>query len=188
MSNIETDRRKFFRIKDNVEISIEKLALNEKLSDIKINQTSFILSSAISALDIESQTLFNKVKRNTPDIANYLEIINKKIDLISSYILDTSPQNSNQVCTEIDLSASGISVETNDTFFEQDLVMIKFLLLPEKKGIICTGRVIRIKQRNNSNTLSINFEEITESDREIIIKHTISKQLQEARYKRRLID
>ncbi|MDH5424397.1 MAG: PilZ domain-containing protein [Gammaproteobacteria bacterium] len=186
MSSSETDQRKFFRIKDNVQISIETLAYGKKLSDLKADQTSFLLGSAISALDLEAQMLLNRIKRNTADIASYFEIINKKIDLISTHIIETSPQSSNQLVTEIDLSASGIAIKTNNSFSEQDLVMIKLLLLPEMKGIICTGRVIRIKQEDSTKTLCIDFVEISEADREIIIKHTISKQLEEARFKHQL--
>ena len=183
MSNSEKERREYFRITDRVVISVTKLTNSQKLDDIKDENSSFLLGSAINALDNESQTLANIIKRSNPDIAHYFDIINKKIDLISNYILDSSPENSNQTETEIDLSGSGIAIQSNDDFSVDDLLMIKLLLLPEKKGIICVGCIKRIKIENNSKTLCIDFEDIAESDRELIVKHTISKQLEEARLK-----
>lgn len=184
MSTDNIERREYFRVSDNAIVSLEKITSDKSLTDLKTKNSTFILGSEISALDFENQTLFNNIKRKHSDIAHYLEVINKKIDLISNHLLESSINDQEQEEIEIDLSASGIAVTTTDSYSEQDKVMIKLLLLPEKKGIICIGEIIRIKTTNQSTTLCIDFTEIAELDKELIIKHTINKQLEQARSKK----
>lgn len=188
MSNNESERREYFRIKDLVKISLQKINDKETIDKLRQSHSSFLLGSAITAVEVENQTLFNNIKRNNPDIAQYLEAINKKIELISDHLLESSNENVNQIEMEVNLSASGIAIETNDAYSEQDVVAINLLLLPERKGIICTGIIKRILNENNTTTLCIDFDDIIESDRELIIKHTISKQLEQARKKNDLYD
>lgn len=188
MNNNDAERREYFRINDLVRISLQKIDNNDAIDKLRQSHSSFILGSAISAVEIENQTLFNSIKRNNPDIALYLEAINKKIELISNHLLESSSDHVNQKEMEINLSASGLAIETNDTYSEGEIVAINLLLLPERKGIICTGLIKRILNQNNTKILCIDFDDIIESDRELIIKHTISKQLEQARKKNDLYD
>lgn len=188
MSNKDAERREYFRIDDLAIVSLQKIDGKQSLGELKSKHSSFLLGSTINAIEIENQNLLNNIKRSSPDIARYLESINKKIDLISNHLLESSIESSHQVETAIDLSASGIGVKISGDHSAQDIVMIKLLLLPEKKGIICIGEIKRIKTDNDETILCIDFKEITEADRELIIKHTISKQLQQARKKNHLYD
>lgn len=181
--SIPSERREYFRIKDNVEISLSKITDTLKLDDILNKPSSFLLGSAINALDLDHHAVLSKIKRSDPDIALYLDTINKKINLIADNIIDNTPDMKELIHTEIDISASGIAINSNDPFSENDFVLIKLLLLPEKKGILCTGCIKRIKVNNNNTELCIDFAQITEPDRELIIKHTIAKQLEQARDK-----
>jgi len=184
MENKGSERREFFRIKDEVILSMTKIDSHHNLNNLKNNHTSFLLGSAISALDLEAQAVFNRIKRSNPEVSQYFEVINKKINLISDHLLNTSPDNADQRKSEVDLSASGIAIESTDEKFQtNDNILIKLLLLPERKGIICVGKVIRIKTINDRRTLCIDFSEISEPDRELIVKHTISRQLEQARNK-----
>lgn len=188
MSNKDKERREYFRIKDLVKISLQKLDNKETINKLRQGHSSFLLGSAINAVEIENQTLFNTIKRSNPDIAQYFEAINKKIELISNHLLESSSDNANQIEIEVNLSASGIAIDTNEDYSEGDLVAINLLLLPERKGIICTGIIKRILNKNPRKRLCIDFDDIIETDRELIIKHTISKQLEQARKKNDLYD
>ena len=184
MESNGSERREFFRIKDQVIISMTKIANVHNLNNLKNNHTSFLLGSAISALDLEAQAVFNRIKRSNPEVSQYFDVINKKINLISDHLLNTSPDNAEQKKTEVNLSASGIAIESDDEKYQEaDNLLIKLLLLPERKGIICVGKIIRTKTINNKRVLCIDFSEISEPDRELIVKHTISRQLEQARNK-----
>ena len=183
MNDNSSERREYFRIKDQAIVTINKTQSDRSLQSLKAEHASFLLGSTISTLDMDHQAVISKIKRSNPDIALYLDVINKKINLISNHIMENSLEISAHSQTEIDLSAAGIAIESNDDYSENDHVEIKLILLPEKTGILSIGRITRIKQENNSKILCIDFEQIAESDRELIIKHTMVLQLEQARAK-----
>ena len=185
MDESSSERREYFRVKDKAIINIKKVAPDQTLDTLMLENSTFLLGSAINALELDHQTTFSKIKRSDPAIALYLENINKKINLIADYIIDNDSDMHNTSETNISLSASGVAINTDKDFDQDDLILIKLLLLPEKKGILCLGCIKRIKEINNKRTLCIDFTEISESDRELIIKHTITRQLEEARDKKR---
>lgn len=188
MDNNDKERREYFRIKDLAMVSLVATTEQQTLNEIKDQHSAFLLGSAINALDLENQTVFNSIKRNSPDIAQYFEAINKKFELISNHLLESAEKDNALEEINIDLSGSGIAIQTNKNHSEGDRVIIKLLLLPERKGIICIGRIARVKSNNNQNTLCIDFDNIEDSDRELIVKHTISIQLKEARRNNDLYD
>ena len=183
MNDSSSERREYFRINDQAIVTLKKIQPDQSLKSLKSEHSSFLLSSAISTLDMEHQAVISKIKRSNPDIALYLDVINKKISLVANHIMENSLDVSGQSQTEIDLSAAGIAIESTGGFAENDTVEIKLILLPEKTGILSIGRIMRVKQKNNTNILCIDFEQISEPDRELIIKHTMVKQLEQARAK-----
>ena len=182
--NDTQERRTFFRIDDKAIIRLQKTNIenyNNAEQILKDNAlSSFLLGSSFAALELDYQTVINKVKRSMPDVNLYLELINKKIDLISQHLLNADPIMDTPA-TPINLSASGISINTADEYQIDDLVEIKLILLPKRLGIMAFGRVARIEKQGNGILISIDFEHIRESDQELIVKHTLNKQLQEAR-------
>lgn len=182
--NDTQERRNFFRIDDEAIIRLQKTSIenyNNAEQILKDNAlSSFLLGSSFAALELDYQTVINKVKRSMPDVNLYLELINKKIDLISQHLLNADPIM-DKPASPINLSASGISIITADDYQIDDLVEIKLVLLPKRLGIMAFGRVARIENQDEGTFISIDFEHIKESDQELIVKHTLNKQLQEAR-------
>ena len=81
------------------------------------------------------------------------------------------------------MSASGIAFTTSEDLQQDDRVQIKLVLLPELAGVLCIGQVKRIENTGNQYTLHIDFTEISEANQELIIKHNMSLQLEQARAK-----
>jgi len=183
MDDQKTERREYFRIDDFAKFTLEKITDNDTLDSLSKQNTSFLLGSLIATLDMDHQTVISKIKRTNPDIATYLDVINHKINLISNYILENDPAISNQQTTNINLSASGIAVESASEFNEEDLIAVKLVLLPELIGILCIGCVKRIEKKPTSTIIHIDFTDISDADQEIIIKHNMTKQLEQARAK-----
>lgn len=187
MNNKTDERRTFFRIEDKAIVKLTKLdakAYENAYKNLKTQSVdNFTLGSALAALEQDYQTVFSKIKRNHPEITLYLELLNKKIELISEYILKSDPLIENTEPTDVNISASGIAIQNTDNLAVNDLIEIKLVLLPHKTAITAYGIVTRIKQHNDTGILCIDFEHIKESDQELIIKHNMNKQLEEARTK-----
>ena len=183
MDDHKTERREYFRVDDIAKFSLKKISESDSLESLSKKNSSFLLGSSIATLDMDHQAVIGKIKRTDPDTALYLDVINKKINLISNYVLENDPELAKQQPTNINLSASGIAVESTVEFSQNELIEVKLLLLPELIGILCIGCVKRIEKPSNSSVIHIDFTEISESDQEIIIKHNMTRQLELARAK-----
>lgn len=177
------ERREYFRIDDKAIYTVSKLPSDSNLKSLSESNASFLLGSSISRIDMDHQAIFSKIKRSSPDVAIYLDAINQKIQLVSNHLLNSDPEIKTQTPSEINLSASGIAFKSNENLQLEDMVQIKLVLLPELAGVLCIGQVKRIEKSANQNTLHIDFTEISEADQELIIKHNMALQLEQARAK-----
>jgi len=177
------ERREYFRIDDKAIYTVSKLGSGNNLKSLCETNASFLLGSSISRIDMDHQAIFSKIKRTSPDVAVYLDGINQKIQLVSNHLLNSDPEIKNLEPSEINLSASGIAIKTSKSLLQDDMVQIKLVLLPELAGVLCIGQVKRIENPGNDNILHIDFTEISEADQELIIKHNMTLQLEQARAK-----
>jgi len=183
MDNHSEERREYFRIDDKAIYNVSKLPAGSSLKTLSENNSSFLLGSSISRIDMDHQAIFSKIKRSSPDVAIYLDAINQKIQLVSNYLLNNDPEIKNLIASDINLSASGIAFKSIENLQLHDMVQIKLVLLPELAGVLCIGQVKRIENSARENTLHIDFTEISEADQELIIKHNMALQLEQARAK-----
>lgn len=177
------ERRNFFRIDDEVHINFQPISDDEfnaapdTLS--QLNDNAFSLSANFATLSSKNAPVLNNIKQLHPDVGEYLDSLNTKIDSLSQHILYATVEEKKLDKTPVNLSASGIQFETSKTFEPQQAMKIELILLPEKVGVLVFGRVIESK----ASYLSIRFEHLRAEDQELMIKHNLSKQMSELRKK-----
>jgi len=179
----ENERRDFFRINDEVFIKLKAITEDEyKAAPETLNNlhnSSFSLSADFATLNNNIHPILNNIKQLHPDIGEYLDVLNSKIDSLSQHILyDNTSYDKNQAITA-NLSASGIQFKTDQPLKIQQAVKLELVLLPEKIGVLIFGRVIKFKENN----ISIEFEYLRPEDQELMIKHNLNKQMAELREK-----
>ena len=118
-----------------------------------------------------------------PEIGEYLEFINNKIDSLSQLLLckETSFDENNVIPANI--SASGIMFETETALEKDQLLKLELVLLPEKIGVLIYGKVVKSIKLNEKNAVSVEFEHIRYEDQELMIKHNLNKQMSDLREK-----
>lgn len=182
-----TERRRFFRINDDIFLEYDLLSENEysnaqeELDAIK--HTAFSMSAEFATLNNEFHPLLNNIKQNTPDIAQYLELLNQKIDALSQHLLEVQiPLEDTKISAN--LSASGIAFRSDKIIHTGQGLRLRIVLFPEKIGIMVFGRVVHSdneKGSSNEHLISVDFEHIRYEDQELMIKHNINKQIMELR-------
>lgn len=180
----DDERRRFFRIDD--EVILEFLAISEEqyshadeeLEDIQ--NSAFGLSADFATLNHEYNPTLHSIKNNLPEVAHYFELVNAKLDKLSHHILDRELIAQHHGMQSVNLSASGIAFECNETFTDNQPMKIRLVLLPEKIGILVFGRVRR-KISDKNNVLCIDFEHLRYNDQELMIKHNLNRQMEELR-------
>jgi len=182
------ERRRFFRIEDEIcldyEVITEEEYRNAADELAKIKQSAFSLSATFAALNNEYNPILNSIKHSSPEIGQYLDLLNRKIDSLGQQLLEEENPCSDGNTIKVNLSASGIAFQCDEKLKDSQGMKLKIILLPEKIGVITYGRVqhcLQSKSQRESNIICIDFEHIRYDDQELMIKHNLNKQMQELR-------
>lgn len=194
MDNSSTEfeeRRRFFRIDDEISLFYKKidekqLSNAHRISDNVLSICS--LSSALATVAEESASLHRRIEKIVPEVADYLKILDAKIDLLAQAVTMQGLKFEEHETRNINLSASGIAFNCDETVQEGDYLEIKLLLASCMTAIVAFGRVVRCQQNHSSdsqyaNFVGVDFINIKDDDREMLIKYVVKKQMQQIRDK-----
>ncbi len=186
------DRRGFFRIDDEVNLFYKKI--EEKLvtephhvSDNVL--TSCSLSTALEMVSQESAVLLHRLEKSLPDVADYLRMLESKIDLLAQAVMMQGFQFKENDTRNVNISATGIAFNCEEALKEGDFLEIKMLLVSSMAVIVTYGRVVYCKRSQaNDNRfpyfIGVDFINMKDEDREMLIKYVVKKQLQQIRDKK----
>lgn len=183
----ENERRDFFRIEDDVYLDYEVIseeeynAASETLANL--NNSSFSLSADFATLNNNIHPVLNNIKQLHPEIGEYLEFINNKIDSLGQLLLCNETSFDENKVIPANISASGIMFETETSLQNDQLLKLELVLLPEKIGILIFGKVVKSNKIKEKNSVSVVFEHIRYEDQELMIKHNLNKQMSDLRDK-----
>jgi len=181
----ESERRRFFRIDDEVGLEYDLISEDEyqnapqELEQIK--QSAFSLSAEFATLNNEYNPTLNGIRNTHPEIAQYLELLNNKIDAISTHFLEEEIDDLEENTCMVNLSASGIAFKCEQIFADNQPLKLRIILLPEKVGVFIYGRVqekLRSAEQKKQGIVCVDFEHIRYDDQELMIKHNLNKQMQ----------
>ncbi len=180
------ERRRFFRIDDKIclEYTIlsddEFKAAPEMLAQNKLS--AFSLSAEFATLNNSFHPMLNSIKHSSPEIGQYLELLNNKIDALSQQLLTDELPCSESDMYQANLSASGIAFNCSENLAIGSKLKLKIILLPEKIGILVFGTVKNCTPNQDSTYhIGVDFEHISYEDQELMIKHNLNKQMLDLR-------
>lgn len=187
-NNKNEERRDFFRIEDEVYLEVEKISAEEYQSAPEtldnLHNDSFSLSADFATLNNSLHPVLNNIKQLHPDIAQYLESLNNKIDSLGELLLHKSSAYDESKRIKANISASGIMFESDHIHTVGDLLKLEIVLFPEKIGVLIFGKVIKTSESTDKKqNLSVEFEHIRTEDQELMIKHNLNKQMIDLREK-----
>ncbi|MDD5580254.1 MAG: PilZ domain-containing protein [Methylobacter sp.] len=186
------DRRRFFRIDDEVNLFYKKID-KESLTEISHVTDNILgncsLSAALEAISQESALLLCRLERSHPDVVDYLKIIENKIDLLAQAFIMQSGQFREKDTRNANLSAAGLAFDSEEELKEGDYVEIKILLVSCMAIIVTYGKVIYCKKNRSSGSrypyiVGVDYINMKDQDRELLIKHVVKRQLQQIRDKK----
>ncbi|CCE23603.1 PilZ domain-containing protein [Methylotuvimicrobium alcaliphilum] len=187
--NRDKDRRRFFRIDDQVNLYYKKVdeatvTPASHMSDNVLGNCS--LSAALELISQESRIMMHRLDRTMPDVADYLKLIESKIDLIAQAIMMQGTDFKEKDTRNANLSASGLAFESAEALAVGDYLEIKMLLVSCMAVIVTYGRVIYCKPKKNpegiySHIIGVDYVNMKEQDRELLIRHVVKRQMQKLR-------
>lgn len=190
------DRRGFFRI--NVEVSLfykkideKQLAEPHQVSGAILNRCS--LATALEMMAQDSALLLHRLEKNLPDVAEYLKLIDAKIDLITQTVLMTDFQVNENDTRHINVSATGMAFHSETALTTGDYLEIKIMLISSMEIVVSYGRVVYCNKESSDDcgypyVVGIDFINMKDEDREVLIKYVVKKQLQQIRDEKQLVN
>ncbi|SHE23450.1 PilZ domain-containing protein [methanotrophic endosymbiont of Bathymodiolus puteoserpentis (Logatchev)] len=183
------ERRRFFRIDDEINLFYKKVdsAAIRKYSEVSNELLSHCsLAATLDVLNQESQIIFNRIERNNPDIADYLKVMDSKINLIARTVLMDGTDLVNEQTRNVSLSASGVAFECEELISEGEFLEIKLLLTSSMAVIVSYGNVVYSRKNPDPKAdmayiVGVAFSEMKEQDKELLIKHVVKRQMQQIR-------
>lgn len=188
------DRRGFFRIDDEVNLfykRIDATMVNEphQVSDNILSSCS--LSTALEVVSHDSLVLMHRLEKNLPDVADYLRLMEAKIDLLAQAIMMQGFQFKENCTRNVNISATGMAFNCEELLKEGDFLEIKMLLVSSMTLIVTYGRVVYCKDSQPTDIqypyfVGVDFINMKDEDRELLIKYVIKKQLKQIRDKKQI--
>ena len=186
------ERRRFFRIDDAINlyykvVDEQDVIAASKMSDDVLSNCSLV--TALDMLDQESRMLMFRVEKNEPEIAEYLKIMDSKINLLAQAVMRQGNDFSESNMFNTNISASGLAIEIEHSIGVGEYLEIKLLLTSCIAVILVYGRVVYCKENNQNNAsmpyqVGIDYINLNDQDREVLIKHIVKRQMQQIREKK----
>jgi len=183
---ITEDRRRFFRIDDAVNLYYR--IVDEQTVIAASNTSNDVLSSCslVTALEVlgqESRSILYRIEKKEPEIAEYLKLMDSKINLLSQAVLQQNNDLSEGSVCNTNLSASGLSIEVDKPIKAGEFIEVKLFLSSCVAVILLYGKVVYCKENSGSSPyqIGVDYINLKDEDREILIKHIVKRQMQQIR-------
>ena len=145
--------------------------------------------AALFGIETDFQELCEPLAREYPSLVDVLQILNRKINLlervISSEMLlsaSASPDTVQHEAKSVNLSGGGMSLVAADALPENARLIVDMILLPTHDPIRVFGKVVHCQAIEESQfEIGVEFVEISNQDRERIIRHTLQRQAEQIR-------
>lgn len=182
---MESDRRRFFRINDEVDLKIRPIKSDDEMgaiNDYYHNLESFAHRNEFNFQLSQHHADLQHVEDKFPELARYLRVMQKEIDRLSEKLEVNEEKFGGERCS-VNLSAQGLSLYTHTQYELNTLVDCQLQLIPSHLRIATLARVIICQVEEGSEQKSylvaLDFEHIREAEQEILVKHVHSQQLQQ---------
>jgi len=182
----EEDRREYYRIEDTIALEIRPLSALEAAGQEVLQDASplFNLLSELHLSEFESQHLLRQISERDRNIANYLKVMNKRIDLLSQVVAHTvlgkfgEPQ-------PVVLSEGGIEFEHHLAYPTGSHLAIKLLLMPQALGLLLRAKVTHCEPESfGTFEIGTEFEALTDAQRQLLARYILQRQAHERRLAR----
>ncbi len=179
------DRRRFFRIDDAINLYYKIVDEQTVISASKMTDdvlSSCSLSTALEVLGQESRIILHRIDKREPEIAEYLKLMDSKIGLLAQAVLQQGNDLSESKLCNTNLSASGLAIEVDAPVKAGEFIEVKLFLSSCVAVILLYGKVIYCKKNTESSyQIGIDYINLKDEDREVLIKHIVKRQMQQIR-------
>lgn len=186
----QDDRRQFYRIDDTAILDLTSVTaevVNNALAETCFNESeAFRLMRELRGIDTDNGGVFRSIHEKTPEIALYLQAINKKIESVGNAVASTLV-GSEADLQSVDISEGGIGFNYATGLEENSLHAVKIWFHQTLIGIAAYIRVVACHRAiDGGYHISCAFESLPDLDEQVIARHIMQVQARQQRLKHSL--
>lgn len=187
MADNHENQRESFRVPDKIAILINQLSskATQQADEIFDSRRTAALAGSESYHKVKREiTGLGYVKRRYPEVWDYIEFLEKKVDncanlqLGEDKALDAPTQS-------VDLSLGGLQFNSPMCLPEDSMLEMKIRIFPSMNLIYAFGRVARQVQINTAEgpaiRMAVKFTHVNPQDKDVLAKHIQQRQLNNIR-------
>lgn len=183
MSEHEQERRRFFRIDDQVAlhvIPVSEEELAQHIANPTRQQDNAGLPGRFAVQRERFLPILRKIQAQSPSIAAYMKLMEDQLDIIAKALDrqdDTLPTLPDKA---VNLSAQGIRFPHTQALPIGSAVELKIKLFPSTIRIQAHGHIVQCQPVNESEPneydVTVDFTHIDDDNRELLVKHINRRQ------------
>jgi c-di-GMP-binding flagellar brake protein YcgR len=183
-----TERRSYFRIDDIAILHYRVVSDGEIRSGRHDNDQLLIdkltLKARFDSISRELLPLFRVIEAGSPEIAQYLSSIDRKLNLLSEYYVDMAMGDMDSSPQKVNLGAGGVSFISSSPMMSGSMLELRIVLLPEHYGVFTYAKVVNCVRSSedadekNYYKISVEYERMSDEVRDIITRHVLNKEQQ----------
>ena len=182
--NEEQERRRFFRIDDELVLSYRLVSDDEANRTSGLNDaenTLVSLASELEKMNEVSRIHLRQVEKESPEAARYFSFIEEKINLLAHHMMRESDELFLKTARPVNLSGSGVSFASDKELTVNSCIELKFILSPSLANITSLATIISCRPNDEKFTIAAEFTRLNDSDRDLLVRHVVKKQMNDIR-------
>ena len=182
----EDDRREYYRIDDTIALEFTLLSGAEALASDELHDSSplFNLLSDLHLMDFESQHLLRHISERDRPLANYLKVMNKRIDLLGQAVAQSLLRDIGTP-RKVSLSEGGVSFNNPQPVATGAHLAVKMVLMPQALGLLLRAKVVHCSPLPSQQfEIGAEFEAVSDAQRQLLARHILQRQALERRQAR----
>jgi hypothetical protein len=185
------EKRRYFRVNDTISLMYKLVDEQHILKHSYVSNdilSSCSLATALDVLNQEAAALVPRLDKRDPDLFEYLKLLDAKINLIAQSLHLQQDGFTEEDKREVNLSADGVAFSNAEAIKVDSLLELRMLLSSCLALITVYAKVVQCKDNAAENPeqpfeIAVEYINLKEDDRELLIKHVIKKQMQQLREK-----
>lgn len=183
------ERRSFFRINSEIVLSfhsVDSYTLSQGTPEDEFpeDQKTLDVFNEIRRLDKDAAAYLSAVTEQHRVIAEYLKLLNKKIDLIAHQALASEYVSKEVRPTHVNLSEGGLAFNSAKSIYKDSTLALRIMFMSDYSNISVFARVVRCEAREDESEgyrVACEFIDIEATKQEALAKHIMRAQLQAKR-------
>jgi len=177
----QSERREYFRITDEVTLNVRKIENDDDMEILRGRLCDaipdrFMLAASFTAQSADMHRLLHNMPGKSHDLTAYLARLDNKLNRLAQHMVLDSIHAEDRSLVAVNLSAGGVAFHGEDDFRVDDMLEVRMVLYPDLVGILAIARVVGCEAESGGGfQVAIEFNEMRERDRDLLVKHAIHR-------------